>query len=72
MTVTATDKAGNPTTVTHRYTVAYAFGGFFAPIDNGGVYNILRAGQGVPVKFSLGTVTLTDGVPHTALLKFKR
>ena len=33
--------------------VSYPFAGFFAPIDNGAV-NLLKAGQGVPLKFSLG------------------
>ena len=32
---------------------SYAFDGFFAPIDDDAV-NVLKAGQGVPVKFSLG------------------
>jgi uncharacterized delta-60 repeat protein len=32
----------------------FAFTGFFAPIDNGGVLNTLKAGSAVPVKFSLG------------------
>jgi uncharacterized delta-60 repeat protein len=32
----------------------FAFTGFFAPIDNGGVLNMLKAGSAVPVKFSLG------------------
>jgi hypothetical protein len=53
-TVTAHDNAGNETIVTHAYRVVYAFGGFFAPIDNGGVLNVVKAGLGVPVKFSLG------------------
>ena len=41
-----------PATVTIG--VHYAFGEFLAPIDSGGVLNIVKAGQGVPVKFSLG------------------
>jgi hypothetical protein len=32
----------------------YNFTGFFAPIANGGVVNVVKAGQAVPVKFSLG------------------
>jgi|GEM_PF-3441907 CSLREA domain-containing protein len=32
----------------------FTFAGFFAPVDNGGVLNQVKAGQAVPVKFSLG------------------
>ena len=34
--------------------LTYAFDGFHAPIDNGGVLNTVKAGSSVPVKFSLG------------------
>jgi hypothetical protein len=33
---------------------SYAFGGFYQPVDNGGVLNRTKAGSAVPVKFSLG------------------
>jgi hypothetical protein len=33
---------------------SYKFTGFFSPIDNMPVLNVLNAGQAVPVKFSLG------------------
>ena len=52
-TATAADNAGNQTEVVHRYTVAYPFAGFFAPVDNDAL-NVVKAGQAVPVKFSLG------------------
>ncbi len=32
----------------------FPFGGFFAPVDNPPTFNVLKAGAGVPVKFSLG------------------
>jgi hypothetical protein len=32
----------------------YTFTGFFQPVDNTPVLNVVRAGSGVPVKFSLG------------------
>ena len=32
----------------------YPFAGFFAPVDNPPVFNQVKAGQAVPVKFSLG------------------
>ena len=38
---------------TYVDSAAYDFDGFFAPIDDDAV-NVLKAGQGVPVKFSLG------------------
>lgn len=53
-TVNATDNAGNPNSVTVNYTVAYNFSGFFQPVDNGSVLNVVKAGSAVPVKFSLG------------------
>jgi hypothetical protein len=52
-TVTARDNDGNETTVTHHYSVSYPFSGFFAPVDDEAL-NVLKAGQAVPVKFSLG------------------
>jgi hypothetical protein len=67
--VTAADNQGNSTVVTHSYSVAYAFDGFFAPIDNGGVYNSVKAGQIVPVRFSLsgdlGLDVLAAGSPSS-------
>ncbi len=33
---------------------AYRFAGFAPPIDNGGVWNVVKAGSAIPVKFSLG------------------
>ena len=33
---------------------AYRFTGFAQPIDNGGVWNTVKAGSAIPVKFSLG------------------
>ena len=32
----------------------YDFTGFFQPVDNGKVGNVVKAGSGIPVKFSLG------------------
>jgi hypothetical protein len=33
---------------------AYRFTGFYQPVDNGGVWNTVKAGSAIPVKFSLG------------------
>ena len=55
---TATDNAGNTANANAGYQVVnpnvYNFTGFFQPIDNLPLENIVSAGQGVPVKFSLG------------------
>ncbi len=49
----ARDNAGNTGSATASYSVRYAFNGFFAPVNNLPVVNTVRAGQTVPVKFSL-------------------
>jgi hypothetical protein len=53
-TLNATDNAANTSSVNVNYTVAYNFSGFFQPVDNGSVLNVVKAGSAVPVKFSLG------------------
>lgn len=53
VTVTATDDVGNSSSCTFNVTVLYNFTGFFAPVDNLPVFNEMKAGQAVPVKFSL-------------------
>jgi hypothetical protein len=51
---TATDAAGNTSTsCSFNVTVLYNFFGFFAPVDNPPIFNEMKAGQAVPVKFSL-------------------
>jgi hypothetical protein len=54
LTVGAADHAGNSSSLTHSYAVLYPFAGFFAPVDNLPVLNEVRAGQAIPLKFSLG------------------
>ena len=60
----------NTSTLTHRYFVRYPFGGFQRPIDNPPASNLVKAGQAVPVKFSLdgdrGLGILRDGAPPTS------
>jgi hypothetical protein len=34
--------------------LTFSFAGFFAPLTNGAVLNLVKAGSAVPVKFSLG------------------
>jgi probable HAF family extracellular repeat protein len=50
----ATDAAGNTARASFEVTVQYAFAGFYQPVDNNGVYNTVKAGSAIPVKFSLG------------------
>ena len=48
-------------TADHDFTITpYAFNGFFAPINNQPVLNGVRAGQAIPVKFSLGGAQGSD------------
>jgi hypothetical protein len=63
MTATATDNAGNTSTVTRSYTVlAWTLTGFYSPVDMGGVLNIVKAGSTVPLKFEMfaGSTELTS------------
>jgi hypothetical protein len=57
-TVQAADLVGNEASLTHNYQVVYDFKGFFQPVDNPGsnndVYNGIKIGSAVPIKFSLG------------------
>jgi hypothetical protein len=54
LTVTATDIVGHTTTATRTYRVIWPFTGFFAPVDNPPVVNLVKAGTSVPIKFGLG------------------
>jgi alpha-tubulin suppressor-like RCC1 family protein len=59
VTVTADDGDGGQTvrsiTVTVKSTAStWPWGGFYAPVDNQPVVNVVQAGSTVPVKFSLG------------------
>ena len=52
--VTVEDKVGHSKTESCTYSVVYDWSGFFQPIDNNGVYNVVNAGRTIPAKFSLG------------------
>jgi hypothetical protein len=54
VTCSVTDAAGNTATSTFDVIVSYAFAGFFRPVDNLPTLNVVKAGQAIPVKFSLG------------------
>ncbi len=68
-TVTGSDNAGNTATATHDYTVVWEFAGFSRPIDNSPDVNTVKAGQAVPVKFSLagdqGLDIFVGASPHS-------
>lgn len=53
VTVTATDADGNHSSCQFNVTVLYNFSGFFQPVDNLPVLNVVTAGKAIPVKFSL-------------------
>lgn len=50
---TAVDNVGHSATKTCSYGVIFDFHGFFQPVDNGGVYNVVTAGRAIPLKFDL-------------------
>ena len=55
----AEDKAGNTNSVSVTYNVVYDWTGFFRPVDNKDaagdyVFNVVKAGQAIPMKFNLG------------------
>jgi DNA-binding beta-propeller fold protein YncE len=50
---TADDGAGHTSTCSFKVTVQYNFAGFFQPVDNLPILNVVQAGRAIPVKFSL-------------------
>ena len=67
VTFTAYDNAGRSATVTCNYSVVYDFAGYFQPVDNIPVCNTVKAGQAIPMKFSLhgyqGLNIIASGYP---------
>jgi hypothetical protein len=72
VTLHATDAAGNEATCTAHLHVNYNFTGFFQPIDSIPTYNRVKAGQAIPVKFSLGCNQglniMATGFPQSGLI----
>lgn len=63
LTATAVDIAGNSTTETRSYEVqGWTLNGFYEPVDMNGVFNRVRNGSTVPLKFEVfaGDTELTD------------
>jgi hypothetical protein len=63
MTATATDKAGNVGTATRSYTVlGWTLQAFYQPVDMGNVWNTVKNGSTVPLKFEVfaGSTELTN------------
>lgn len=62
MTATAYDVAGNSYSEQRTYTVeAWKLYGFYQPVDMGGVFNTVKGGSTVPLKFEIfAGVELTD------------
>jgi hypothetical protein len=67
---TATDAATNQASGSFKVSVLYGFHGFFQPVDNNGVYNVVKAGSSIPVKFDLsgnmGLSIFAAGSPASA------
>lgn len=53
-TATATDKAGNTATATLDYEILpWTLKGFYQPVDAGGIWNTVKGGSTVPLKFEV-------------------
>lgn len=70
--VVATDAAGNQTTGSFTVTVLYNFTGFFSPVENLPVFNVVNAGKAIPVKFRLsgnkGLDIFAAGYPQVVVI----
>jgi PKD repeat protein len=52
--LTVRDDDGGVGSDTFTVNIQYAFSGFFSPVDNLPILNTVKAGQAIPIKFSLG------------------
>jgi len=73
LTFTAKDNAGNTATQETSYKVLpWTIKGFYQPVDMNNVYNVVKVGSTVPLKFEVfkGSTELTDiGVRDTVTQK---
>jgi predicted extracellular nuclease len=69
ISVQATDPGGLTAVDVATVNVLYNFNGFFPPVDNWPVFNSAKAGQTIPVKFSLngdhGLIVFASGYPKS-------
>ena len=69
VTISVTDKDGGAGSKGATHAVIFAFSGFFQPVDNLPVLNLVTAGRAVPVKFSLrgnqGLTIFAAGYPRS-------
>ena len=64
------DNVDNPSpAATCSYSVIFNFHGFFQPVDNNGVFNVVNSGRAIPVKFDLsgnqGLAIFATGYPKS-------
>jgi hypothetical protein len=74
LTATATDGAGNRGEATRSYSVtSWRTGGFYSPVDGGGVVNTVKGGSTVPLKFEVfaGATELTQTSAVTSFTQRK-
>lgn len=64
VSLTGADKAGNSRAAACGYSVTYGFSGLMAPVNEGGVLNVVKAGRAIPLKWRL---TDAVGAPVTSL-----
>ncbi|HLO29831.1 MAG TPA: PxKF domain-containing protein, partial [Anaerolineales bacterium] len=70
--VQVTDSGGFTAVDSATVNVIYNFNGFFQPVDNLPTFNVVKAGSGIPVKFSLsgdqGLSIFTAGYPKSEMI----
>jgi len=74
LTAAATDAAGNTATETRSYTVlAWTLKGFYAPVDMNGVWNTVKGGSTVPLKFEVfaGSTEFTSATAVSSFTQAK-
>jgi Tol biopolymer transport system component len=70
--VDAIDDSGNMATTTFTVTVLFDFAGFFQPVNNFPALNSVKAGQAVPLKFSLSGnkgLDILSGLPTSSQIQ---
>ena len=70
--ITVKDAANNAATCTATFNVSYEFAGFYQPIDNPPVVNIVNSGRAIPIRFTLtgyhGLNIFEPGYPRSAVI----